>query len=168
MTTKIIARVNNVDIVSTGDEQLVAIKPICEVLGVDYKVQWQKIKDDEDFSSVMVLSTTTGADGKQYEMCCLPIHYIFGWLYTINPKNVKPEAQESVREYRRTCCGVLYNHFLKQPMKQLDQNKIEVALLEEIAELNQQSSQLKQTIVEKRKKLEQLREERLKNEPMLF
>lgn len=168
MPTKIIARVNNVDIVSTGDEQLVAIKPICEVLGVDYKVQWQKIKDDEDFSSVMVLSTTTGADGKQYEMCCLPIHYIFGWLYTINPKNVKPEAQESVREYRRTCCGVLYNHFLKQPMKQLDQNKIEVALLEEIAELNQQSSQLKQTIVEKRKKLEQLREERLKNEPMLF
>ena len=168
MTTKIIARVNNVDIVSTSDEQLVAIKPIREALGIDYKVQWHKIKDDEDFSSTMVLSTTVASDGKEREMLCLPIHYIFGWLFSINPKNIKSEVQEAVREYRRTCCDVLYNHFLKQPMKQLDQNKIEVALLEEIADLNQQSSQLKQTIVEKRKKLKQLREERLKNEPMLF
>ena len=168
MTTKIIARVNNVDIVSTSDEQLVAVKPICEALGIDYKVQWQKIKDDEDFSSTMVLSTTVAGDGKEREMLCLPIHYIFGWLFSINPKNVKPEAQEAVREYRRTCCGALYNYFLKQPMKQLGENKIEVALLEEIAELNQQSSQLKQAITEKRKKLDQLREERLKNEPMLF
>ena len=63
MTTKIIAKVNNVDIVSTSDEQLVAVRPVCDALGIDYKVQWQKIKDDEDLSSVMVLSTTTGADG---------------------------------------------------------------------------------------------------------
>lgn len=30
METKTIAKVNNVDIVSTNDEQMVAIKPICE------------------------------------------------------------------------------------------------------------------------------------------
>lgn len=90
MKTRTIARVNNVDIIATSDEQLVAIKPICEALGIDYKVQWQKIKDDEDLSSVMVLSTTTGADGKQYEMCCLPVEFIFGWIFTVNPKNVKP------------------------------------------------------------------------------
>lgn len=35
MDTKIIARVNNVDILSTSDEQLVAIRPICEALGID-------------------------------------------------------------------------------------------------------------------------------------
>ena len=51
METKTIAKVNNVDIVSTNDEQMVAIKPICEALGIDYKVQWQKIKDDEDLSA---------------------------------------------------------------------------------------------------------------------
>lgn len=39
MTTKIIAKVNNVDIVSTSDEQLVAVRPVCDALGIDYKVQ---------------------------------------------------------------------------------------------------------------------------------
>lgn len=168
METKIIARVNNVDIVSTSDEQLVAIKPICEALGIDYKVQWQKIKDDEDLSSTMVLSTTVGADGKEREMCCLPVEFIYGWLFTINPKNVKPEAQEAVRKYRVLCYRTLYQHFTSNYKRVNEQNKVEIALLEEITELNQQSSQLKQTIAEKRKMLEKLREERLKNEPMLF
>lgn len=38
MNEKIIARVNNVNIVSTTDEQLVAIKPICDALTVTLKV----------------------------------------------------------------------------------------------------------------------------------
>lgn len=168
METKIIARVNNVDIVSTSDEQLVPIRPICEALGIDHKVQWQKIRDDEDLSSTVVLSTTVGADGKEREMSCLPIRYIFGWLFTINPKNVKPEAQDAVRTYRRNCYDALYNHFFGTQKRQLEQNQVEITLLEELADLNQQQQQLKQTISEKRKKLEKLREERLKNEPMLF
>ena len=39
METKIIARVNNVDIVSTSDEQMVPIRPICEALGIAYERQ---------------------------------------------------------------------------------------------------------------------------------
>lgn len=34
------------------------------------------------------------ADGKQREMLCLPIRYVFGWLFTINPANVNEEARE--------------------------------------------------------------------------
>lgn len=168
METKIITRVNNVDIVATSDEQMVPIKPICEALGIDVENQRKKIQDDEDLSSVAVLSTATGADGKQYEMLCLPIRYVFGWLFTINPKNVKPEAQEAVRAYRRRCYDALYSHFFGSQKRQLEQNQIEISLLEELADLNQQQQQLKQTINEKRRKLEKLREERLKNEPKLF
>ena len=54
METKLIAKVNNVDIIATSDEQLVAIKPICEALGIDYKVQWQKIKADDNSSSYLI------------------------------------------------------------------------------------------------------------------
>ncbi len=168
MNEKIIARVNNVNIVSTSDEQLVAIKPICEALGIAYQAQQLKIKEDEDLSSVNTLSMLTGADGKQYEMLCLPIRYIFGWLFTINSKNVKSEAQDSVRAYRRMCYDALYNHFFGGQKRQIEQNQVEIALLEDIAELNQQQAQLKQSITEKKKKLEKLREERLKNEPALF
>lgn len=45
METKIIARVNNVDIVSTSDEQLVPLRPICEALGIAFERQTAKIKN---------------------------------------------------------------------------------------------------------------------------
>ena len=59
----------------------------------------------------MVLSTTVGGDEKDREMVCLPYEFIFGWLFTINPKNVKPEAQEAVAKFRIECYKALYNHF---------------------------------------------------------
>jgi len=100
METKIlkVATVNQVAIVMTGDE-LIPIKPICEALGIAYEPQFTKLKDDDFLSSVVTLSVTTGADGKQYEMVCLPQEFIFGWLFTINPKNAK--AAQPLRW--RTC-----------------------------------------------------------------
>lgn len=47
MNTKIIARVNGVDILSTSDEQFVAIRPICEAFGIDPEGQRQRIERDE-------------------------------------------------------------------------------------------------------------------------
>ena len=168
METKTIVRVNNVDITATSDEQMIAIRPICEALGIDYSRQLKKIKDDADLGSVVGVTPTTGADGKTYEMCVLPVEFIFGWLFTINPANVNEEAREAVRRYRMECYRALYRHFTGTQKRQLEQNRAEIALLEELADLNQQQQQLKQTIADKRKKLEQLRNERLKNEPQLF
>ena len=93
METKTIVKVNNVDIIATSDEQMIAIRPICEALGISVERQRKKIQEDEDLNSVAALRAATGADGKRYEMLCLPVRYIFGWLFTINPANVKPEAQ---------------------------------------------------------------------------
>lgn len=115
METKTIARVNNVDIISTNDRQkLVPIKPICTALGIAFEPQYQKLKDDEDLSSVIMLSITTGSDGKKYEMVCLPMEFIFGWIFTISPKNVSPEAKESVRKYRMECYKALFSHFTER------------------------------------------------------
>ena len=169
MKTKTIARVNNVAILAGNDsEKLVPIKPICEALGIDDDAQRRKIQEDEFRSTVAVLSTATGADGKQYEMFCLPLEFIFGWLFTINPKNVKEEAQEAVRQYRIECYRVLYNHFFGNLKKQIEQNDKEIRLLEEITELSQQKTAILSSLSEKKRLLEKLREERLKNEPELF
>ncbi len=109
---KEIAKVNNVAIMAGNDvKKLVPIKPICEALGIDYASQFTKIKNDEDLSSTVVLSTIVATDRKEREMVCLPMEFIFGWLFTINPKNVKPEAQEAVRTYRMQCYHVLYEYF---------------------------------------------------------
>ncbi len=46
--------------------------------------------------SVVPLRGTTGADGKRYEMACIPFKYAFMWLSKINPQNVEPEAREGL------------------------------------------------------------------------
>ena len=110
METKTIVRVNNVDIIATSDG-LIPIRPICEALGVDYKSQYQKVKNSEELASVVVLSTTTGADGKMYEMVCLPVEYIYGWVFTIDASKVNEEVREGVTEYKRQCYDALFDHF---------------------------------------------------------
>lgn len=113
-TVTTVARVNNVDIqIIENGEKRVPVKPICQALGIDFKSQYEKIKNDEILSSVMVLSTTTGADGKQYEMVTLPLKFVFGWLFRIDSRNVKEEAREAVMRYQLLCYDALYNYFTR-------------------------------------------------------
>lgn len=109
-----LANVNNVSIIglSDGGEMLVPIKPICEALGIATQSQIEKIKVDEKLSSVATLSIATGADGKQYKMFSIPFKYVFGWLFTINPKNVNPEAKDALLKYQMQCYDILYDHFM--------------------------------------------------------
>ena len=109
METKIIARVNNVDIVSTSDEQLVPLRPICEALGIAFERQTAKIT----------------ADGKQREMLCLPLEFIFGWLFTINPANVNEDAKPTLIKYQHECYHALFLHFTARAQF-VEQKQIEI------------------------------------------
>ena len=113
MNTKTLVKINDVPIqvVDDNGRKLVPIKPICEAVGVDYEAQRQKLRDDDFLDSTALLSKVVAADGKEREMLCLPYEFIFGWLFTINPKNVKEEARESVSKYRIECYRALYRHF---------------------------------------------------------
>lgn len=127
-SVNVLAKINDVEIQVVNDKEniLVPVRPICEALGVNFQSQRNKLNEDEFLSSVVVLSATTGADGKSYEMVCLPFEFIFGWLFTINPKNVKEEAREAVMQYRVECYRALFsyftepNTFLKEKQKMID------------------------------------------------
>lgn len=107
-----VAVVNNSKIlVIENGQKLVPIKPICEALGIDVDAQRQKVKEDEILGPTAVLSTAVAADGKDREMFCLPLKYVFGWLFTINPSNVKEEAKEAVIQYKELCYDVLFQSF---------------------------------------------------------
>lgn len=124
----VLAKVNGVElqIVENNASKLIPIKPICEALGIDYPSQYTKLNDDEFLGSTIVLSTMVGADGKEREMVCLPFEFVFGWLFTINPKNVKEEAREAVAKYRVECYRALFDYFtepatfLKEKQAQID------------------------------------------------
>jgi len=63
-------------------KKIVPIKPICDVFGIDDRFQRTKIQNDEILSSIGVLSTSVGADGKDREIQST-ILYVLGWLFGI-------------------------------------------------------------------------------------
>lgn len=168
METRIVARVNDVDIIATTEEQLVPIKPICEALGVNYTTQIEKLKKHPIYGSVVPLRGITAADGKTYQTSCMPLRYISGWILSIHPDNVKEEVREHLIEYQLKCNDVLYDYFFGTYKRTNEQNRMEIALLEQLAEYNQQREAANRGISDTKRKLEKLREERLKNEPKLF
>lgn len=107
-----VAKVNNVDIiVIENGEKRVAVKPICEALGVAHQSQIERLKSDPILGSTVTTNVTVGADGKQREMVTIPFKFVFGWLFRIDSRNVKDGAKEAVERYQLECYNALYNHF---------------------------------------------------------
>lgn len=131
MNTKIIGRVNNVDILSTSDEQFVTIRPICEALGIDPEGQRQRIERDEILGPTACMIKATGKDGKSYEMYAIPYCYVFGWLFSIDISKVNENVKASVLEYKLACYKALFIHFtesqtfLKQKQIVIEQKVLE-------------------------------------------
>lgn len=88
----------------------VAIKPICDALGVAAYPQRAKITSNPQFSWHDIMST--GTDGKLYRMFCIPVSQLNGWLYSINANKVKPESREKLLAYQGECQEVLFKHFM--------------------------------------------------------
>lgn len=112
METKTIAKINDVNIVVVNnEEQLIPIKPICELLGIDRKRQQDKIKEHPILSSKYCLSKKTGRDGKLYDMSCLPEKFVPFWILNICPKNVKKDVRDSLIKYQSECYNLIFEYF---------------------------------------------------------
>lgn len=170
MKQQLISTINSVDIITVDSqsETYVPIKPICDAIGIAAEGQREKIQSDEILSSTAMLSMVVAADGKEREMLCLPLRYVYGWLFTINPKNVAPGSREAVTRYRRECYDVLYHHFTASMQRTIETNNAEIELLRQI---NSAISREKEAKAERHKAEEalgKLRAERLNPQPALF
>lgn len=165
-----ITRINGVEImtVERDGEVYVPIKPICEAIGITDRPQREKLQTDEFFDSVGTIIVSTGADGKSYEMYALPLKYIYGWLATINPGKVAPEAREAVTRYRRECYEVLYEHFSGSMRRTIETNKAEIELLQQINSAISDEKDAKGRRKKAEEQLARLRAERLDENPTLF
>lgn len=171
MKETMITRINDVAIAATSNEQgevLIPIRPICDALGVNSNGQIEKIKSDPILGATDKLSLSVGPDGRQREMVCLPLQYVFGWLFTINPGNVDERAKEAVIRYKKECYDALYNHFARARQRQLDENREEIRLLDEISRAKDTLSESKASLRNLETKLAKLRAARLDEQPTLF
>jgi len=111
-TQTTVAKINNVEIiVIENGEKRIAVRPICDALGVAYQSQIERLKNDPLVGSTVTLSMTAGADGRDREMVTIPFMFVFGWLFRIDSRNVKEEARENVLKYQMECYRALYYHF---------------------------------------------------------
>lgn len=170
MDAKFIARINGVEIpaVVENGETFIPVKPICEAIGVADQKQREKIQNHPILSSVGTLRVSTGADGKKYEMFCLPLKYVYGWLFTINPGNVSPEAKENVIKYQNECYEALYDHFTRSSRRQIESNEAEIRQLKIINEALAREREAKTARREAEAELTKIRASRLDNQPTLF
>lgn len=97
--------------VERDDGLFVAIKPICETLGLDWKAQHRRITNDPILAEGMVTTAIPSLGGAQ-ETTCLRFDLVNGWLFTIDESRVRDEdTRQRVLTYKRECYSVLFNHF---------------------------------------------------------
>ena len=89
----------------------VAIRPICDSLGLRWGGQYNRIKRDPALNSVVSIMKTTGADGKQYRMVLLPLDKLNGRLFGVDVARVREDLRERMNWYRAECYAVLARHF---------------------------------------------------------
>jgi hypothetical protein len=95
----------------------VAIRPIVEVLGIEWAPQYQRIVRDDILNEERRLVVMSSADGKQREMVALPLEMLPGWLFGISgSRTKKPEVMEKLKRYRRECLHVIQNTLTSFPM----------------------------------------------------
>lgn len=98
-----------------NEQRYVAIKPVCEMLGIDYPTQTEVLKSRPIFSSTVGLLPIVGGDGKQREMLCISLKRFFLWLGGIHPNKVKEEAKEGLMKYQELICDILFEKFVEEP-----------------------------------------------------
>lgn len=97
--------------VERDDGVFVAIKPICETLGVNWNKQLERIKRDAVLSEGMTMMVIPSSGGTQ-ETTLLRLDLVNGWLFTVDENRVRDEAtRQRVLTYKRECHAVLFRHF---------------------------------------------------------
>ena len=77
-------------IYTTADGTHVALRPVCETLGLDADSQLQRIKRQPWATTVIM--TGVAADGKTYEMMLIDRRTFTMWLATIGPGLAGPRG----------------------------------------------------------------------------
>ena len=97
--------------VEQNGNHYVAMKPICENIGLAWEPQVLRIKRDEVLSQGMIVMIMVAEDGKKREMICLPIEYINGWLFGIDINRCKPEIRDTLIKYKKECYQALHDYW---------------------------------------------------------
>lgn len=116
---------------ATKEGTMVAIKPLCTALNIDWANQWRKLQGNPRFSCSHM--TITGADGKRYEMVCLPAEQVADWVNSINARKVNPEKAQALLDLQKFFQYAI-NEFVRERYVTLEEHNKVVAVVEALTE----------------------------------
>jgi hypothetical protein len=92
----------------------IPVRPYCDRLGVAFPAQFRKLNAAQ--WAVVTILITTGADGKNYGMACIPLEALPMWLASISPRRVDKAIRPTLIAYQQEAADVLAQHFLGRPL----------------------------------------------------
>lgn len=136
---------DRIDVVRLADGDVgVSLRRLCEAVPVDFSSQVRRLAREAEKDArwaVVVKMTTTGSDGKRYEMLVLPRRSIPMFAATISlgsvREDLRPGIAAKLARYQDECADVLADHFLGRrgpmPAPTLDTAALASALASAIA-----------------------------------
>lgn len=93
--------------IERDDGYYVALRPICEAMGLSWGSQLQRVRRDRILSEgIVVMKTPLSRHGQ--EEVCMRIELVNGWVFSIDDSRVKDEETlEKVLAYKRECYQAL-------------------------------------------------------------
>ncbi|QQX91344.1 hypothetical protein IGS75_01490 [Gluconobacter sphaericus] len=97
----------------TPGTTLVAMKPLVESIGLEWKTQHRKMEGHHLFKTCMVIITMQlPGDSQSREHTFLPLSRLPMWLATIQPSRVPDEAiRARIIEFQNEAADALFQHF---------------------------------------------------------
>jgi len=131
---KEIIKFHNTDLVAILEDErvYVAINPIAEAIGLDTDWAAKSIKNHPILGDQRRVHTVSGIQNKPFSYVTLPIDTVNGWLFSINPNRVKPEARAFLLSYQKECFRVLYDHFFNKNNLVIEKQKRRFELQQEL------------------------------------
>ena len=83
----------------------IAIKPVCEAIGVEYTRVFKNIKGDPVLGPALAIQPMQVPGNQVRNMTCLPEYLVYGWLFSIQSDS------KGLLDYKIKCYEVLFNHF---------------------------------------------------------
>lgn len=103
---------NHINVFEHDSQPFVALKDLCNQLGIDSRAQRNKIKSDLDtWGGVIISIPSTGGVQKTL---AIPMTNLFAWLMTISVARVKHDYQSKLRLYQKECHKALEAYWTGQ------------------------------------------------------
>lgn len=102
-----------ITLVESNGQPFVAVRPICDRLGLDWGGQWTKLRDPQNGWTCRAIPTHD-TSGRLQEMVCLALIDFPLWLASISPSRVAEKVRPAFLRYREEAKRVLFDHFIGQ------------------------------------------------------